>query len=267
MIQTFLAEFAAAWNAFIRFPLPAFLSGDDERSEYLPIDGHPALLRIMMPLIGFLLGFLAALPLWAIRIFTDKNLTVGVAGMTVIPLVLEIANSWQGLTVLSNFLDLRRQGRPMDEALTVPPGSINDPRSGVSMILMMTLYLVRMVFCGVLAVFAPFWFMVSLTGAWLVRAELTTLNQPGKFGRPWLAVPRGLGKHHWYVAAGAMLVCGFLYPFGILSAFLVSWAFSWLAKNLCLDTVSGIDRQLMDLFGYSAELVLMFLGILLYASV
>ena len=135
------------------------------------------------------------------------------------------------------------------------------------MILMMTLYLIRMIFCAVLAVFAPFWFMVSLTGAWLVRAELAALNLPGKAGTAWLKVPRGLGKHHWYVAAGAMVVGGFLYPFGILSAFLVAWAFSFLAKNLCLEAVSGVNRQSLDLFGYSAELVLMFLGILLYASV
>jgi|GEM_PF-2419738 len=267
MIQTFLAEFSAAWNAFIRIPLPAFLTGDHNSSEYPMIDGHPALLRIMMPAIGLLLGFLAALLLWILRVFTERNLPVGIVGMTVIPLMLEIANSWQGLTALANFIDLRRQGSSVDDALSAAPVSINDSRSGGSMILLMTLYLIRMIFCGILAVFVPFWFMVALTGAWLVRSELTTLNRPGDPGHPWLKVPRGLGKHHWYVAAVAMLVCGFLYPFGILSAFLVSWAFSWLAKNLCLETVSGINRQLLDLFGYSAELVLMFLGILLYASV
>ena len=68
MFQTLLAEFTAAWKLLVRFPLPAFLSGDGERSEYPPVDGHPALLRPMMPLIGFVLGVFAAVPLWILRL-------------------------------------------------------------------------------------------------------------------------------------------------------------------------------------------------------
>ena len=134
------------------------------------------------------------------------------------------------------------------------------------MILMLTIYLVRMIFCGVLAVFSPFWFMIALTGAWLLRAELCTLNPTGARG-DWLAVPRRLGKHHWYLGAGAMLAGGFLHPLGTILAFAVSWAGAWLSGNICLDSISGINRQALDIFGYTAELLLMFLGILLYAAV
>ena len=267
MIQTVLAEFSEAWKIFMHFPLPAFLSGDGERSEYRPIDGHPALLRIMMPLVGFVLGLFAALPLWAIGLLLPGRLTVGVVGMTLVPFALEMAMSWEGLTALANFFDLRRQGVGLDDALTVPPAGISEPRSGSSMIMMMTLYLVRMIFCGVLASFAPFWFMITLSGAWLVRAELTTLSRAGGPDGPWLAVPRGLGKHHWYAAGGAMLVSGFMHPVGLLLAFAVSWAYAALARNLCQEAVSGINRQTLDIFGYGAEFVLMFLGILLYAQV
>ena len=267
MIQTVLAEFSAAWKFFIHFPLPAFLSGDGEKSEYRPIDGHPALLRIMMPLLGFVLGLFIALPLWAIDLFSPGRLTVGVVGMTLAPLALELAMSWEGLTALANFFDLRRQGVGLDDALAAAPAGIGEPRSGSSMILMMTLYLVRMIFCGVLAIFAPFWFMMTLCGAWLVRAELTAVSPDGGMDGLRLAVPRGLGKHHWYAAAGAMLAGGFLHPVGLLLAFAVSWAFAALAKNLCRETVSGVSRQTLNIFGYSAEFVLMFLGILLYASV
>ena len=267
MFQTLLAEFTSAWNAFVRISLPAFLTGDDDNSDYPPIDGHPALLRIMMPLIGLTLGFFAALPLWVLHLLPSGRLAAGIAGLTILPLMLEVMTSWSGLTALSGFFDLRRQGASLEEALSSKPGSINESRSGGSMILMLTVYLVRMIFCGVLGVFAPFWFMTFLIGGWLVRAELTTLNPPGAMGRSWLAVPRGLGKHHWYVAAGAMLASGFLYPLGCILAYLIAWAFVWLAKNLCLDSISGINRQAMDVFGYSAELILMFLGVLLYAAV
>ena len=267
MFQTFLAEFSAAWITFVRIPLPVFLSGDGERSDYPAIDGHPALLRIMMPAVGWMLGLIAAVPLWLLHILPSGRLTAGLAGMTVIPLMLDMMTSWSGLTALAGFADLRRRGASLEEALSASPDTINEPRSGGAMILIMSLYFLRMIFCGVLAVFAPFWFMIALTGAWLVRADLAALNVPGAFGKSWLAVPRGLGKHHWYVAAGAMLLGGFMHPVGCILAFTVSWLIVWLAKNLCLDSISGINRQAMEVFGSSTELVLMFLGILLYAAV
>ena len=267
MVQTVLAEFSAAWRHFIHFPLPAFLSGDGERSAYRPIDGHPALLRIMMPLLGFVLGLFIALPLWGIGLLFPGRLISGMVGMTLVPLVLELAMSWEGLTALANFIDLRRQGVSLDDALAAAPAGIGEPRSGSSMILMMTVYLVRMIFCGVLAIFVPFWFMMTLCGAWLVRAELASLSPADGNDGLWLAVPRGLGKHHWYAAAGAMLAGGFLHPVGLLLAFAVSWAYAALAKNLCRETASGVSRQMLNIFGYGAEFVLMFLGILLYASV
>ena len=68
MFQTLLAEFSAAWKSFIHFPLPSFLSGDGEDSDYSPIDGHPALLRIMLPLVGCVLGLMAAVPAWLLHL-------------------------------------------------------------------------------------------------------------------------------------------------------------------------------------------------------
>ncbi len=266
MFQTFIAEFTAAWNTFVRLPLPAFLSGDGERSDFPEIDGHPALLRIMMPLIGFVLGVFAAVPLWVLHLLPSGRLTAGIFGMALIPLGLDGMTSWKGLIAFADFLNARRQGVSLEESLAMKTGSINDSRSGISMILMLTVYLVRMIFCGVLAVFAPFWFIIALTGAWLLRAELCSLNQVGARGA-WLAVPRGLGKHHWYLGAGAMLAGGFLHPLGVILAFVVSWAGAWLAGNFCMDSISGVNRQALEIFGYASELLLMFLGILLYAAV
>lgn len=265
MFQTFLAEFYAAWSAFVKIPLPAFLSGDGERSSYPEIDGHPALLRLMFPLIGFVAGFLAAVPLWLLHLLPSGRLTAGIFGMAVLPIVLEIAASWNGLTALADFLDRRRAGLSVEEAFSAAPVPIDSPRPGISMILMLTLYFLRMVFCGILAAFAPFWFMVALTGSWLIRAELATLNLPGT-SAPWLRVPRGLGKHHWYLAAGAMIAGGFLHPFGILLGFAVSWALSVLGRNLLLDSISCINPSAFNALGYASELILMFLGVLLYAG-
>ena len=266
MFQTLLAEFSAAWKSFIHFPLPSFLSGDGEDSDYSPIDGHPALLRIMLPLVGCVLGLMAAVPAWLLHLLPSGRLTAGIFGMTVVPLVLELAGSWNGLTALSDFIVRRHRGESAAEALSGEAESIDSARSGISLISMMTLYFLRMVFCGLLAAFAPFWLVISLTGAWLVRAELSTLDQTGS-GQTWLRVPRGLGKHHWYLAAGAMAACGFLHPWGILLAFSVSWALASLERNLCFEAISGISPKAFNTLGYASEIVLMFLGVLFYAGV
>ena len=248
MFQSLLAEFSAAWKLFVHLPLPSFLTGDGEDSDYPQIDGHPALLRLMLPLVGFVLGFLA-----------------GIYGLAVLPLVLELGSSWSGLISLADFLERRHRGESAAEALEGEAGSIDSARSGRSMILLMILFFLRMLFFGLLAAFAPFWLMIALTGAWLVRAELASLPQSGS-SQGWLRVPRGLEKHHWYLAAGAMAAGGFLYPLGILLAFTVSWALAVLLRNLCLESISCINPKAFNALGYASELVLLFLGILFYAG-
>ena len=266
MFQTFLAEFAAAWKVFVRIPLPAFLLGEDDGSDLPDQDGHSALLRVMMPLVGFLLGLIAALPFWVLNLLPSGRMIAILVGCSVIPLALDMMTSWRSLLALTCFIDQRRGGASLEEALSVDPGSINDSRSGGTLIVMLTLHLAHMILCAVLACFAPFWFMTALTGAWLVRAELARLNPPG--GRnPWIGVPRGWRATHWYVAALAMLAAGFLHPLGTLLAYLSAWALAHLAKNYCLDSIGGVNRQALDVFGGAAELLLMLLGLLLYASV
>ena len=266
MFQTFLAEFAAAWKVFVRIPLPAFLLGEDEGSDLPDLDGHSALLRVMMPLVGFLLGLMAALPFWILSLLPSGRMISVLVGCSLIPVALDLATSWRSLLALTAFIDLRRHGASMEEALCAEPGSIDDSRSGGTLILMLTLHLIHMILCGVLACFAPFWFMIALTGAWLLRAELARLNAPGGRG-PWIGVPRGWRATHWYAAAAAMLAAGFLHPLGILLAYLSAWALAHLAKNYCLDSIGGVNRQALDIFGGAAELLLMLLGLLLYAAV
>lgn len=270
MFDTYLAEFSAAWKTFIRIPLPAFLSGGRE-SDYDEIDGHSALLRPMMPLIGTHLGLLTAFPLWLLNLFFHGHFAAGLAGAAVVPLALELLNSWGGLNALTSYIELRRQGASQEEAIRTAPVPMNAPRSGASMLMLMTLYFLRMVFCGVLAYFSPVWFVIAFTCAWLVRAQLVSLNAPGGFGRAWIETPRGWEQRHWHIALAVLLVIGILH-FGIfhlfaaLLAFGVAWAAAWYAGNLCLDAVSGVTRQALEIFGYAAEIVLLFLGVLLYAA-
>ena len=48
--------------------------------------------------------------------------------------------------------------------------------------------------------------------------------------------------------------------------FIFAGGIAWLAKQLCLDSISGINRQAVDVFGYTAEIILLFLGVLLFTG-
>lgn len=262
MLNTYLSELAAAWNLVMK---PAFFRGE-RISELDEIDGHPALLRPMLPLVGALLGGILALPLWLLLVFFKSSLVAGIAGAVVATLAVELMTSWSGLNALSSYIDLRRRGASQEEAFLTTPGSMNEPRPGASMILMMTIYILRMIFFGLLSVYAPFWFIIAFTGGYLVRADLGTLNVPGSSERAWIAVPRGMEKRHWHVALCIMIPVGIFHLPSVILAFAVSWIIAWLGKNLCLDAVSGINRQAYEVLGYAGEMVLFFLGVLLFVA-
>ncbi len=262
MLSTYLSELAASWNLVLK---PAVSRGGHP-SELDEIDGHPALLRPMLPLIGALLGGILALPVWLLLASFKSFFVAGIAGAVIGTMAVELMTSWSGLNALSSYIDFRRRGASQEEALLANPGSMNEPRPGASMIMMMTIYILRMIFFGLLAVYAPFWFIIAFTGGYLVRADMGTLNLPGSFGHAWIAVPHGMEKRHWHVALCIMIPVGIYHLPSVFLAFGVCWLLSWLGKNLCLEAISGINRQAYEVFGYAGEMVLLFLGVLLFVA-
>ena len=205
-------------------------------------------------------------PLWVLALLPNGKVTASLAGAVIAPLFLEMALGWEELNALASFFDLRRHGATQEEALSTQPQSMNAPRGASSGIILMTIYILRMIFLGTLSCFAPFWILVSLAGSWIVRAELLSMNEPGEFGSPCLKCAKGWEKRHWIIGLVAMFCGGIYHPFGVLLAFGVVWLLGWVAVNLCLETISGITKQALGVFACSTELVLFFLGLLLYAA-
>lgn len=264
MINTFLSEFAGAWRMFIRLPLPIFLQGESNR--FSPVDGQGSWIRPLLPLLGLVLGLFIILPLWVLTLLPSGRITSSLAAAVLAPLFLEIAMGWEELNALATFFDLRRHGATQEEALLAQPQSMNTPRGASSGIILMTIYILRMIFLGVLGCFAPFWIPVTLAASWMIRAELLTLNKPGEFGTSCLKCAGGWEKRHWITGLIAMFCVGFYHPFGVLLAFGVAWLLAWVAVNLCLESISGISKQALGVFACTSELILFFLGLLLYAA-
>mgnify|MGYP001836432597 CR=1 FL=1 len=65
---------------------------------------------------------------------------------------------------------------------------------------------------------------------------------------------------------GVMLIAGIFHIPATLIGFIFAGGIAWLAKQLCLDSISGINRQAVDVFGYTAEIILLFLGVLLFTG-
>ena len=261
-----LSQFAAAWDVFFTVKLPAFFHSGME--EWETIDGKGALTVPMLPAAGAAAGFILFLPLTFICIL-GRPVAAGILGATIAPLIIELLSGGKDLRSLAIFLEKRRKGMDVEEALTPPEKNDSTNHSASYTLIVFTMYVLRMIFFGVLAYFnASFWFIVVFAGSFYLRAELCLVNIPGEFGRKsLLSVPEGMKKYHIYTALILCLLAGFLrdIPFTLIG-FLVAMLAAFLAKGACLESVSGINKFAVRVFGYASEFVLLFTGVLLYAK-
>ena len=267
-ISAYLAQFAETWNLFIKWRLPAFLDDDNEDTRFGLIDGKPALARIMMPLVGALAGVCLYLPFWGMSLVFG-HVAGGIAAAVLAPAAIEFATGWRGLSALTAYFQLRRAGASHEEAFLARPQSMTEPRPPVSMIGMLVIYALRMLMFGVLAsVYCSFWFIIVLTGGYLVRMHLCGMNEPGgSVEDHWYPLPdERMQKYGWWIGFVVMLIAGVFHIPAALTGFLFAGCMAWLAKQLCLDSISGINRQAVDVFGYMAEIILLFVGVLLFTG-
>ena len=68
------------------------------------------------------------------------------------------------------------------------------------------------------------------------------------------------------VLTATQLLAGFFHIPAALLAFVMAGGIAWVAKQLCLDSISGINRQAVDVFGYTTEIILLFVGVLLFTG-
>lgn len=263
-INMLLSQFASAWELFFSVPLPSFFRKEMEDWE-TPDDGKGALLVPMLPLVGAVTGLLLFIPLTLICIL-GRPLAAGILGATIAPLIIELLTGNKDMRSLSLFLERRRKGMDVEEALT-PPGK--NSATAPHILILFTMYILRMIFFGVLAYFnASFWFIVVFAGSFYLKAELCLLNIPGEFGRKsLLSVPAGMKKYHMYATCAICILAGLVsnIPFTLIG-FLIILLAAFLAKGACLESVSGINKFAVRVFGYASEYIFLFTGVLLYAK-
>ena len=261
-------QLAAAWDVFFTRKLPSFLYG--EKGEVETIDGKPAQALMLLPLVGGLVGFFLGLPIWLVGL-SGRPVAAALLGGVVIPLIVELLTNGRDGKALSLFLEARRKGKTVEEALTPEKTTKTGDIAGATpgFLLKFSLYFIRMLMFGILAYFqAWFWYIVIFCCSFFLRAELSTLSEPGAFGKStFLPFPYETRKYHIYIALVISVLAGLFreIPFTLIG-FGITALLTWLAKGVCLDTISGINKFAIRVFAYGIEIVMLFLGVLFYAK-
>ena len=228
-------------------------------------NGQGVLTVPMLPVTGAVAGVLLYIPLTLICVL-GRPVAAGILGATIAPFLMEILSGGKDMRSLALFLERRRKGMDVEDSLTPPAKNSSVP---VQVLLLFTMYILRMILFGVLAYFnASFWFIVVFAGSGYMKAELCLLNIPGEFGRKSLLnVPENMKKYHMYGTLFICILAGLIVniPFTLIG-FLIILLAAFLAKGACLESVSGINKFAVRVFSYASEYIFLFTGVLLYAK-
>lgn len=244
----------ATWRYFspLRFP---FMGKVDPEDTTAPD-------RILTVLFGTLLALISMLLLFLSGKISFSAQTL--CGLLIVPLLLEIFCGAAGLKALSAFLANRQSRISFEEALhgTYEPGTWSFSR----IFLLILIYILRSAMIGALAVCGSYyWLVITLTGAYFVRAELSTVRVPG--GEEFFPVEGEKRSFHgpvsWLIMFGAGL-CHSLNLLPVLIAAGITWLMGSYGAAICSETEQGMSTNAMRLLGFSAEMILLAAGTLIY---
>ena len=265
MAYNWMAQFSSTWDMLVSVKLPEPLRGrpkgadDDEDFEI------PELARPLFPLVGAALGLCAFLPAWFLIRIPGNPAAALVCGIA-IPALLEFMTRGRNLAAFAAFLEARWHGATIAQSVTKSPETgFDEAKSPSGMILILSVYIFKAACLGILVACShPSWFIVAFTGSRLVQAHLASLPSPSG-GVPVIDTPDRFENHHWYFAAGAMLLGGIAELPASMIAVAICWLMAKSFSRICISQLGCANSRSILIAGYASELILLFLGILLLA--
>lgn len=260
MTGSFFSIFRFAWLRFFRFPsvqTDRSLSRD-ELSFVVPVT----------PLVGAVAGLLIWIALIVAQRIAGRT-AAAILGAAVIPPILEYVTGEQGIRALFGFLRRREQGaEPMQilrDSLDDGPGPLILPEK---MLIPSVIILFRSCLYAVICLQSGgVWFLFTWTGVFLLFAELSLI--PDRITGCVSCPVRENGQNlHVLCAAGIFLIAGLTLREPLVAGigFFASWGLARGAAVLQDRAGGEIDRAVMALYGMAAEILLLFLGVLLFAD-
>ncbi len=253
-----LQQFAAVWNYYSPVNLPGTLF----ETPYTD-DNPPPMMRPLLPVFGAVLALCVIIPVFLLGLFGRP--AAAIAGGLLAPLLLEYLTGWAGLNALTDYIEARRNGVSQEEAL--PGFTEEDSSANNSLFTKITVYLLRAaMFAALCWAGAAGWIAVALAGAGLVRAEMSTGRTAD--GSEFFKTPADARNRHWLTGGIIFLLFAITGSWNILpaaTAFAAVWGIGTYAVHLCAETPDGATDNAMNIFGYATELILLFLGVLIFA--
>lgn len=261
MTDSFFHVFRFAWLRFFRFP-KAQADRKLSRSEI-------SLVVPVTPLAGAVAGLLIWGVLALIQHIAGRT-AAAIISAAVIPPVLEYVTGELGVRALFGFQRWLEQGyKPMQ----ILESGLEEEKSGPLvlpekvMIPAVILLLRSCLYALICLRSGGVWFLFTWTGVFLLFAELSLL--PGRnTGTVSCPVRENQRNLHFLCAAGVFLIVGLVLrePVTAGIGFLAAWGLARGAAVLQNRAGGEIDRALMALYGIGAEILLLFLGVLLCAD-
>ena len=262
MTGTFFHAFRFAWLRFFRFP------GEKTQQKLSPAEY--SLVVPVTPLVGAVEGLL----IWAVLILVQRiagRTAAAILGAAVIPPVLEYITGERGIRALFAFLIRRERGiAPMEILRTGLEDKPDSPLFLPEKMLMPTMILLlrSCLYAVIWLQSGGFWFLFTWTGVFLLFAELSLM--PGENMKDIFSCPVSWSKRNCHVlcAAGVFLMAGLALrePIAAGIGFFAAWAMARGAVRLQRRAGGKTDRAVMALYGIGAEILLLFLGVLLFAD-
>ncbi len=240
-------QFAATWNVFFSLKLQS--EDAEPRAE-------------LFPLAGAAVGLISALAAGFARLFFGE-LAAALLMALALTLALELATNWRGLKTLSAYLTLRVQNTGMAEAFTQ---KLEWKKEMTPFFILASLYLIRATAIGFITAHSPLTLLFIFTCAYLVRMELVTCAADDF--DPLLPAPEENPNQPFILTAATLLLIGLLsFHLKCFAAavvlLLLAKGIAHLQKNSILHSTGRPTIRMFDLYGYSAETLLLLAGMIM----
>ena len=246
-MKIWLRSLSDAWEMLTRIPIPSRLEVEAE--------SEPEKTLACFPLVGALVGVAAYLTASLCSLLIVSDMLAAAVATLAITLGAEFVSDNGEISLLASVAGAKMKGVPVS-ALSEPPDSRIIFEGSVSLLIFISIYLVKLVCVGLLVFRSePSWFIAVYALSYLLRARLaaSTLTSDG---RPLIETEDPESAHLWcWIAAGCAVLLGGLTSFPIPLLVLILAYFILMGYERLLEKIGvRVGELIVDIHGAAADL-------------
>ncbi len=215
----------------------------------------------LFPLVGALTGLAASLTAGFAGLFFGR-LAAAILAAIALTLIFELMTDWQGLKNLSAYLTLRFRNTSIAEAFFK---KTEFQKEMTPIFIFISIYLLRALAFGFITYRSPSVFLLVFTGAYLVRTALVSCAEED--AEPLLELPEEKKNTAYLITIAVFILIGvFSFHAKLLAAAVVLIIFALFIRRIQVNTILRYAERstlrIFEVYGYSAETLLLLAGII-----